>query len=73
MLANFAKELSGSEPGKHWAGRWVKAYKDKLISRYTTGLDCQRKWADSAFKYTLYFELLARKIKEYNIRPEFFL
>jgi hypothetical protein len=72
MLANFAKELSGNEPGKHWARRWVKAYKDKLISQYTTGLDCQRKRADSAFKYALYFELLARKVKEYSIRPEFF-
>jgi hypothetical protein len=71
MLANFAKELSGKEPGKHWAGRWVKAHEDKLISRYSQGLDCQRKRADSAFKYALYFELLARKIKEYEIQPEY--
>jgi len=32
MLPNFAKEISGKEAGKHWAGQWVKAYKDRLIS-----------------------------------------
>jgi hypothetical protein len=34
-VSNFAKELSGNEPGKHWAGRWVKAHEDELISRYS--------------------------------------
>jgi hypothetical protein len=29
-----------------------------------------RKRADSAYKYTLYFELMARKIEEYDIQPE---
>ena len=30
-------------------------------------MDVARKRADSAFKYTLYFKLLKKKIKEYKI------
>jgi hypothetical protein len=70
MLRNFAKEISGIKPGKHWPSRFLKKHQNKLISRYTTGIDSTRKRADSTFKYTLYFELLARKIKEYEIQPE---
>ncbi|THC92494.1 hypothetical protein EYZ11_008032 [Aspergillus tanneri] len=33
-------------------------------------MDSSRKKADSAFKYALYFELLAQKIDEYNIQKE---
>jgi hypothetical protein len=32
-------------------------------------MDTQRKRADSAFKYSLYFELLRRKIEQYNVEP----
>jgi hypothetical protein len=32
-------------------------------------MDTQRKKADSAFKYALYFELLRRKIEQYNVDP----
>ncbi|EED17213.1 conserved hypothetical protein [Talaromyces stipitatus ATCC 10500] len=70
MLANFAREISGKEPGKNWASRWLKAHSDKVISRYSTGLDSDRKKADSAYKYALYFELIGRKIQQYNLGPE---
>ena len=33
-------------------------------------MDVVRKRADSTFKYTLYFKLLKRKIKEYKINPQ---
>jgi DDE superfamily endonuclease/Tc5 transposase DNA-binding domain len=70
ILCNFAEEISGKKPGKNWAQRWIKAHSDKVISRYSTGLDMDRKRADSAFKYSLYFELLGRKIEQYNLLPE---
>jgi hypothetical protein len=70
MLRNFAKELTGKKPGKHWPGRFLKRHQDDLISTYTTGIDAARKRADSAYKYTLYFELLSRKLQEYELRPE---
>ena len=70
MLENFAREISGKEPGKNWASRWVKAHSDKVISRYSKGLDLERKKADSAYKYALYFALIGRKIEQYNLGPE---
>ncbi|KAL3707621.1 hypothetical protein TMatcc_005602 [Talaromyces marneffei ATCC 18224] len=70
MLENFAREISGKEPGKNWASRWLKAHSDKVISRYSKGLDSDRKKADSAYKYTLYFELIGRKIEQYNLTSD---
>lgn len=70
MLRNFAKELTGKKPGKHWPGHFLKRHQDDLISTYTTAIDAARKRADSAYKYTLYFELLSRKLQEYELRPE---
>jgi hypothetical protein len=71
MIRNFAKEIVGTKPGKNWPSRWLKAHSDKVISYYTTGMDASRKKADSAFKYSLYFELLARKIEQYKLEPEY--
>jgi hypothetical protein len=71
MLRNFAKEISGQKPGKNWPGRWLKSHNDKITTRYATGIDCLRKRADSAFKYSLYFAMVARKIEEYGIEPQY--
>jgi AraC-like DNA-binding protein len=70
MLRNFAKEITGEKPGKHWPGRFLKRHQDDLISTYTTAIDAARKRADSAYKYALYFELLSRQLDEYDLRPE---
>jgi hypothetical protein len=70
MLRNFAKEITGEKPGKHWPGRFIKRHQDDLISTYTTAIDAARKRADSAYRYTLYFELLSRKMQQYELRPE---
>lgn len=70
MLQNFAAEITGKRPGKHWPSWFVNWYSDDLLSQYTTSIDSSRKWADSAYKYALYFELLRRKIHEYDIQPE---
>ncbi|EED16273.1 eukaryotic translation initiation factor 2C, putative [Talaromyces stipitatus ATCC 10500] len=43
MLANFAKDICGKKPGKNWASRWLKSHSDQVISRYSTGLDMDRK------------------------------
>jgi hypothetical protein len=33
-------------------------------------MDTNRKKADSAFKYSLYFKLLRRKIEQYDVDPQ---
>ena len=35
------------------------------------GLNYNRSRVDSAFKYLLYFKLLRKKIKQYNIEPQY--
>lgn len=67
MLRNFAKELTRIKLGKHWPGRFLKKQNASLTAHYTTAMDSSRKRADFAYKYTLYFELLARKMKEYSL------
>ncbi|KAI9046208.1 transposase [Aspergillus affinis] len=70
MLRNFAKEITGNKPRKCWPNRFLKGHNNELVAHYTTGIDSSRKRADYAYKYALYFELMARKIEEYSIRPE---
>jgi hypothetical protein len=69
MLRNFAKELIGKKPGNHWPGRFLKRHQIELSSAYTTAMDSNRKRADSAYKYSRYFDLLARKLDKYNVEP----
>ena len=70
MLTNFVREISSKEPSKNQATRWLKAHSDKVISHFSTGLNINRKRADSALKYTLYFTLISQKIEQYNLSPE---
>lgn len=69
MLRNFAKELTGKKPGNHWPGRFLKRHQIELSSAYTTAMDSNRKRADSAYKYSRYFDLLARKLDKYKVEP----
>ncbi|THC87091.1 hypothetical protein EYZ11_013464 [Aspergillus tanneri] len=70
MLRNFTQEICGTRPGYQWPSCFIRAYEKELTCRYTTGIDRDRKAADSAWKYTLYFQKLARMIEEYKIQPE---
>jgi hypothetical protein len=69
MLRNFAAEICGKKPGREWPSRFLKRNSVELVMRYTTGMDKERKRADSAFKYTLYFEMLNKKLEQYGIEP----
>lgn len=69
MVRNFASEIAGKEAGKSWVDRFIKRHGVDFISRWTSGMDTSRKNADSAFKYTLYFELLRSKIEQYDVEP----
>ena len=64
MVRNLASEMTGKMPGINWASHWVKQTSKKLQSGYLLPIDKSRKRADSALYYSLYFELLGRKMKE---------
>ena len=70
MVRNFAADIAGRQPGPHWMSRWLKAHSKELKSGYLTPIDSSRKRSKSAYYYALYFELLARKIAQYEVEPE---
>jgi hypothetical protein len=70
MVRNLAAGIAGRQPGPHWTTRWLAAHKNEVKSAYLTPIDTARKKADSALYYSLYFELVGRKITEYDIQPE---
>jgi hypothetical protein len=70
MLRNFAFKICGTRPGFHWPAHFIKRHEKDLVFLWTSGIDSNRKQADSTANYALYFELLARKIQEYELQPE---
>ena len=70
MVRNFASEIARQEVGKQWVGRFWKRHDINLVSKWSTTLDHNHARADSAFKYGLYFELMRRKIQEYEVEPK---
>ena len=63
MIRNFAQEICHKEMGYKWVERFLHRHTKTLVSKWTMGLDHNRLQADSAYKYSLYFELLRKKIE----------
>jgi ABC-type transport system substrate-binding protein len=55
--------------GKGWVTRFINKHHDKLVSRWTSGMDFTRHEADSETRYKLYFDLVHSTIEEYEILP----
>ena len=70
IVRNLASSLAKRYLGECWVKRFIKRYKNMIKSSYLLPLDKVQKRADSALYYSLYFELLGRKIKQYNILPK---
>ena len=58
MVARFAAEISGRQPGKNWVNRFVRSTRNELESGFLMGFDLVRKKADNNYQYKLYFELV---------------
>jgi hypothetical protein len=67
MIRNFALQITQRELGVHWVDCFVQQHPDQLISKWTTGIDNSHHKADSERKYSLYFNLLRKKIDQYHI------
>ena len=70
MIQNFAQEICHKEIGKSWVSRFLHRYQIELVSKWTLGLDHNRARADSAYKYAKYFELLRKKLEQYQVEPQ---
>jgi hypothetical protein len=69
MVRNFAAQIAKEPVGDGWVMRFLKRHNAHCISRWTPGMDATRHRADSEAKYNLYFDLLYRKITQYNVEP----
>jgi hypothetical protein len=69
MVRNFARDIGGKEPGRSWISRFVERHSKELLRGYLRPLDSARHKADSEWQYQLYFDLLAKKIDEYEVFP----
>lgn len=69
MVRNFASDIAGKRVGEGWVTRFVNRNKYHLVAKWVRGLDRTRSKADSGTKYKLYFDLLHREMREYNILP----
>ncbi|KAF2174500.1 DDE-domain-containing protein [Zopfia rhizophila CBS 207.26] len=70
MIQNFAQEIAHKYVGNRWVDRFLNRHNIDIYARWASGMEKERKGADSAFKYALYFELLKRKLEEYKIQPQ---
>jgi hypothetical protein len=69
MIRRFASGIAQEHVGKGWVTRFINKHHDKLVSRWTSGMDYTRHKADSEARYKLYFDLVHGKIKEYDVLP----
>ena len=68
MVRNFGSSVARRECSKRWVSLFLERNQCRLISKWTSGMDRQRHYADSYYKYKLYFNLLYSKIDEYTIK-----
>jgi len=59
MIRGFAYNISGKQPGKNWSYEFVRRHSDILQSKFLQGADLERKKADNAYQYQLYFDLVS--------------
>jgi transposase len=69
LIRSMASSLAKQEVSESWVTRFLRRNQDCLISRWQTGIDRNRHKADSITKYSLYFDLLHDKMKEYSVLP----
>jgi len=69
MIQNFASAIAKEPVSESWVTRFINRHSVHLISQWVTGMDSNRHKADSATKYSLYFDYLRSKIDQYRIDP----
>ncbi len=58
MIHVFAYNISEKQSGKNWSYEFVQHHSDILQSKFLQEADLERKKADNAYQYQLYFDLV---------------
>ena len=67
MVYYFIKKITGINIRKNYITQFWHKYSNILIAGYLKPINLLRKKADNIYLYSLYFNTLKTKIKEYNI------
>ncbi len=59
MIRVFAYKISEKQSGKNWSYEFVQRHSDILQSKFLQEADLERKKADNAYQYQLYFDLVS--------------
>lgn len=70
MIQEFASNIAQEPVSDSWVNRFIHRNDEELTPQWTTSMDRNRHGADSADKYTRYFELLDEKIKHYDVKAQ---
>jgi hypothetical protein len=70
MIINFATPLCRWEPGDTWVTRLLHRHPDDLTTAWATPMESTRYAADNYERYHLCFDLLTKKVKEFNVLPK---
>jgi hypothetical protein len=68
MVHCFIKKITGIDIRKNYITQFWYKYSDILVAGYLKPINLSRKKADNIYLYSLYFDTLEAKIKEYNIQ-----
>ena len=68
IVYNLATKIIEKILGKNQLVKQIKYYQEEIKTRYLNIIDSKQKKADSALYYSMYFKLLSRKLKEYNLQ-----
>lgn len=67
MIRNFASVIAKWDASDAWVTRFLHRHEAELTTKWSAGIDRNRHQADSHDKYDLYFQLLHRKMREYEV------
>lgn len=68
MIQNFASAIAKTEISKSWVTRFINRNRLAIEPHWAPAMDRVRHQTDSEEKYRQFFQLLAEKIEEYNIK-----
>jgi len=66
----IASKISGKTPGKNWVSNFKRRHAAEIASDFLEPIDSSRNSADSWYKVNKYFELMQKKMQEYEFEPQ---
>jgi hypothetical protein len=70
MVANIGGQIARKQPGKSWTSNFMKRWSTELDAKQLNTMDVSRHKAESVSTFKQYFEVVSRKVEQYDIQPK---